>query len=114
MKIFADHSSRMTGPWSVGRKDAEDVQETIDDFWVKVSKGQDATKEINLLEKEFTDMISASETLKAELPQKIRNEAEKSLDKPKLLGENAQLAIDLVKANGEREHDEYDKAKRER
>lgn len=113
MKTFAKHSSRMTGPWSVGRKDAEDVQETIDDFWVKVSKGQDVTKEMNLLEKEFNDMINASETLKAELPQEILNESEKNLDKLKLLGENAQLAIDMVIAKVDKENDDYDELKKE-
>src|SRR5699024_5889119 len=103
MKTFANHSSRMTGPWSIGREDAANVQETIDEFWSKVSKGRDITTELDLLEKEFTDMVNASETLTAELPIKTLQESEKNLDKLKLLGENAQVALDMVLAKVDEE-----------
>lgn len=108
MKTFANHSSRMTGPWSVGREDAANVQETIDEFWSKVSKGQDITKEREQLEKEFTDMVQASETLIEELPQKTLLESEKNLDKLKLLGENAQVALDMVQAKVDEDEAAYD------
>ena len=108
MKTFANHSSRMTGPWSIGREDAANVQETIDEFWSKVSKGRDITTELDLLEKEFTDMVNASETLTAELPIKTLQESEKNLDKLKLLGENAQVALDMVLAKVDEEDEAYD------
>src|SRR5699024_10392576 len=92
MKTFANHSSRMTGAWSIGRKDAPNVKEMINDFWANVSKRKDVTEDLNQLEEEFTNMVQAAETLKSELPAEILNESERNLDKLQLLGEKAQLA----------------------
>ncbi|GHI01127.1 beta-N-acetylglucosaminidase domain-containing protein [Neobacillus kokaensis] len=111
MKTFANHSSRMTGSWSIGRGDAENVRETIDQFWFKLSKRQDTTQAINLLSKEFADMVQAADTLKEELPQEILSEASASLNKLKLLGENDQLALEMVLAKRDKETDKYNELK---
>lgn len=111
MKTFANHSSRMTGSWSVGRGDAVYVRNTMDQFWSKISKRQDATQEINILKKEFADMVKAADTLKEELPLEFLSEATASLDKLKLLGETDQLALDLVLAKKNNENDKYTELK---
>ena len=108
MKTFANHSSRMTGAWSIGRKDAPNVKEMINDFWANVSKRKDVTEDLNQLEEEFTNMVQAAETLKSELPAEILNESERNLDKLQLLGEKAQLALDMVMAKVNQEDEEYD------
>ncbi|MEH7011807.1 beta-N-acetylglucosaminidase domain-containing protein [Neobacillus niacini] len=107
MKTFANHSSRMTGSWSIGRGDAVHVRKTMDQLWLKISKRQDATQEINLLTKEFADMVKAADTLKVELPQEFLTEALASLDKLKRLGETDQLALDMVLAKKNNENDKY-------
>lgn len=111
MKTFADHSSRMTGGWSVGRGDAVNVRKTMDEFWLKLSKRQDTSQEVTLLTKEFTNMVLAADKLKEELPQETLNEVLASLNKLKLLGENDQLALDMVIAKKNLETDKYNELK---
>ncbi|TCN27511.1 beta-N-acetylhexosaminidase family protein [Mesobacillus foraminis] len=96
MKTFADHSSRMTGGWSVGRGDAVKVRKTMDEFWLKLSKRQDTSQEVTLLTKEFANMVQAADKLKEGLPQETLSEALASLNKLRLLGEYDQLALDMV------------------
>ncbi|MCG1027094.1 beta-N-acetylglucosaminidase domain-containing protein [Virgibacillus halodenitrificans] len=107
MKTFANHSSRMTGSWSIGREDAPEVRETMNELWAKLSKRQDATKEIRLLKEEFSDMVKAADTLKESLPQDILDESLANLNKLKLLGENDQLALEMVLAKVKKEDDHY-------
>ncbi|WP_286229964.1 beta-N-acetylglucosaminidase domain-containing protein [Neobacillus mesonae] len=111
MKTFANHSSRMTGSWSIGRGDAENIRKTMDEFWLKLSKRQDTTQEVNLLTKEFADMVQAADKLKEQLPQEILDEALASLNKLKLLGENDQLALDMALAKRDKETDKYNELK---
>ncbi|MFJ7727439.1 beta-N-acetylglucosaminidase domain-containing protein [Neobacillus sp. NPDC097160] len=111
MKTFANHSSRMTGSWSIGRGDAVNVRKTMDQFWSKLSKRQDTTQEINLLTKEFAEMVQAANTLKEELPPEILSEALASLNKLKLLGENDQLALEMVLAKRNTETEKYNELK---
>ncbi|MFZ7946933.1 beta-N-acetylglucosaminidase domain-containing protein [Neobacillus sp. 19] len=112
MKTFANHSSRMTGSWSIGRGDAVNVRKTMDQFWLKLSKRQDTTLEINLLTKEFAEMVQAANTLKEELPPEILSEALASLNKLKLLGENDQLALEMVLAKRNTETEKYNELKK--
>ncbi|QCJ44459.1 PKD domain-containing protein [Bacillus sp. S3] len=112
MKTFANHSSRMTGSWSIGRGDAVNVRKTMDQFWSKLSKRQDTTQEINLLTKEFVEMVQAANTLKEELPPEILSEALASLNKLKLLGENDQLALEMVLAKRNTETEKYNELKK--
>ncbi|CQR45976.1 O-GlcNAcase NagJ precursor [Paraliobacillus sp. PM-2] len=113
MKTFANHSSRMIGSWSIGREDAEDVRDTMDQLWLNLSKSKDATEEIQALREEFADMIHAADNLKANLPEDILNESAANLDKLKLLGENGQLALDMVLAQINDEDDAYERIKNE-
>lgn len=113
MKTFANHSSRMIGSWNIGREDAENVRETMDQLWLKLSKNEDAAQEINGLAKEFSDMVRAADTLKEKLPQEILNESLANLNKLKLLGENGKRALDLVLAQVNEEDDKYNELKSE-
>lgn len=113
MKTFANHSTRMTGSWSIGREDAPNVQKVIDEFWEKISKQKDVSKEKNDLEEEFTNMVQASETLKEELPSEVLKESDKNLDKLKLLGESGQKALDMVLANVKEDKTTYAELKEE-
>ncbi|MFJ7936061.1 beta-N-acetylglucosaminidase domain-containing protein [Sporosarcina sp. NPDC096371] len=107
MKTFANHSSRMVASWSIGREDAGNVRETMDQLWVKLSKNVDATLEIDALTKEFSDMAKAADTLKEKLPQTILRESSANLNKLKLLGENGKSALDMVLAKVNEEEDKY-------
>lgn len=111
MKTFANHSSRMTGSWSIGRGDAINVRNTMDQFWLKLAKRQDTTQEITILTKEFTDMIQSSDTLKEELTQEILSEAMASINKLKLLGEYDQLALEMVLAKRNTETEKFNELK---
>ncbi len=111
MKTFANHSSRMTGK-GIGREDAENVRKTMDQFWEKLSKRKDATKEINQLNEEFADIVEAADILKEKLPAETLEESSENLDKLKLLGENGKLALDMVLAKNNQVDDAYKKLKK--
>ncbi|WP_297712082.1 beta-N-acetylglucosaminidase domain-containing protein [Clostridium sp.] len=97
MITFADHSSRMEASWaSTGRGDAPEVRQTMDELLRKIVKGQDVTTEIEILNKEFKDMIEAADVLKKKLPDNILSHCRENLDKLKLLGENDKLALDYL------------------
>lgn len=113
MKTFANHSSRMVASWSIGREDAENVRETMDQLWFKLSKNADATQEIQALTKEFSDMAKAADILKEKLPQEILHESSANISKLKLLGENGKSALDMVLAKVNEEDDKYQALKNE-
>ena len=97
MITFADHSSRMEASWaSTGRGDAPEVRQAMDELLRKIVKGQDVTTEIEILNKEFKDMIEAADVLKKKLPDNILSHCRENLDKLKLLGENDKLALDYL------------------
>ena len=98
MTTFANHSSRMS---TTGRADAPEVRATMDSLISKLGKALDATAEINQLDAEFDRMISAADTLKASLSSDELSEANGSLDKLKLLGQNGKIALDLLVAESE-------------
>lgn len=111
MKTFANHSTRMNGAWGIGRNDAEDVRNTMNELWLKLSKRQDATQEIDKLNKEFDNMVRATDTLKSRLPQEILNECSANLNKLKLLGTNGKIALDMVLAQINNENEKYNQLK---
>lgn len=98
MKTFANHSTRLDASWGIGREDAPEIRGIIDTLWAKLAKGEDISSEVELLYTEFSNMVNAADKLKAELPREALNECSSNLDKLKLLGENAKVALDLVLA----------------
>lgn len=113
MKTFANHSSRMADAWNVGREDAREIRESMDQLWLKLSTKKDPTEEVEILTEEFSNMVTATETLKDQLPPEILNESVASLNKLKLLGENGQLALNMVLAQVSDEDDQYNELKGE-
>mgnify|MGYP003277172618 FL=1 len=112
MITFANHSSRMEASWaSTGRGDAPEIRSTMDDLLRKIVKGQDVTAEIEILNKEFNDMIEAADKLKAELPSEILSHCSENLDKLKLLGENDKLALEYLIAKSNKNTSEADRLK---
>ena len=113
MKTFANHSTRMNGAWGIGRNDAEDIRSIMNELWLKLSKNQDATQEINKLNDEFENMVKASDTLKSKLPKEILNECLDNLNKLKLLGTNGKIALNMVLAQINNETSKYNQLKGE-
>ena len=110
MITFANHSSRMEASWaSTGRGDAPEVRQTMDDLLRKIVKGQDVTTEIEILNKEFNDMIEAADVLKEKLPDNVLSHCSENLDKLKLLGENDKLALDYLIAKRDKNTEEIER-----
>lgn len=110
MITFADHSSRMEASWaSTGRGDAPEVRQTMDEFLRKIVKGEDVTSEIEILNKEFNDMIEAANVLKEKLPSNVLSHCNENLDKLKLLGENDKIALDYLIAKRDKNTSEVER-----
>lgn len=112
MKTFAKHSSRMMASWNIGRHDAEEVRKIMDQFWMNISKRKNADREIQALYEEFKQMVEASNMLKQQLPGAILEECLVNLNKFKLLGENAKIALDMVLAKVNKNEELYNEGKR--
>ena len=107
MYTFANHSSRLVAGWaSTGRADAPEVRTLMDTMMKKVARGEDATAEIDALNKEFDNMILAADTLKAELPAEELSHCSGNLDKLKALGENDKVALELFLEKNADDRDE--------
>lgn len=99
MYIFANHSSRLVEGWaSTGRADAPEIKEKMDTLIKKVAKGQDGTREIEELTKEFDAMIEAADKLKESFTEEELKHCDSNLSKLKALGENDKLALELLLA----------------
>ena len=110
MITFADHSSRMEASWaSTGRGDAPEVRQTMDEFLRKIVKGEDVTSEIEILNKEFNDMIEAANVLKEKLHSNVLSNCNENLDKLKLLGENDKIALDYLIAKRDKNTSEVER-----
>lgn len=109
MYTFANHSSRLIAGWaSTGRGDAPEIRTLMDETMKNLAKGVDATEGIDVLNKEFDQMVEAATKLKQELPANVLSHCSGNLDKLKALGENDKIALALLV---EKNQDHPDQAK---
>lgn len=107
MRIFAAHSSHMENNWAnAGPPDAPGLQEVSARFYEKIAIGVTPFDEIQVLERSFQAMKAASETLKRQLPQPLRNSCQIQLFQLSALADCADSALSMVKATLANNHQE--------
>lgn len=107
MKIFSNHSSRMSKAWDVGRQDAPELQEMFTKYWRCVGEGKGVTELQNYLSIELNKIIKASEVLLDKLPENILAEGKSNIIKLGLLGKIGLKALEMNLAqimNNERDY----------
>lgn len=99
METFAYHSSRMENSWAhVGLTDAPSVRKHMDILFQKLQTGQDCSFAINLLQQDFFDMKTASQTLQAQLPRQDKQECLLQLKLFEQLAEADSIALQMLEA----------------
>lgn len=91
-KVFADHSTRV----DVGRPDAPEMRELMDQFWNKVEKNQIPASEVEILKADFANVKIAAQDVKAKLYPGMLEEVEPQLDKLSNYADAATIAADMV------------------
>lgn len=96
-KCFANHSTRMDAGWAkCGREDAPEIKVLIDELWDKVDNNKDIALDIDILYKEFNQIVNSSNKLKDLLNERVMSECEAYINRFELLGNCAKLALDIV------------------
>ena len=113
MKIFSEHSSRMSKAWDVGRLEAQEMAEDILKYWTSIGVDEGIEETSATLIRQFEAMTLASEKLLKELPAHILAESRANIQKLGLLGTTAKKAIQMNLAEVAEDQETYNRLKSE-
>ncbi|MDU1314080.1 MAG: beta-N-acetylglucosaminidase domain-containing protein [Clostridium septicum] len=94
LKSFANHSTRL----DTGRPDSPELNTLIETMWGKWEKGEDVSFELDILTKEFNNMKTIPEKLRANLKnEKLLNQIENHLVKFGMYADTGLTIVDMLK-----------------